>query len=184
MRQDITAQLASYKGILGWEQFTEPYSGTVRKKLEVELYIKNMPLPQRKPKFQEINTVDQIDHRSGKDITTRVIFAGATDILQTQVDGFLLTPWTQTQTDRYWTPLAYDGSNLGFDRYNYGEIVTMYIEGDMNRNAGGAPQRKDPDYFITPHGQQYSSPVISQWDTQMTVNPRKQQFTMTIYLER
>lgn len=161
MKSDIIEQLADYRGVLGWDS-----------SIEIPLFIKDHPIPQRRSRATEITTVPSADHKTGMDVTTQLLFFGAPDILQVSISGFIITPWDGNQ---WVTP---------FGNVTYGEIVSMFLEGVLNRSPTGYPQRRDPDYYITPYGQKYDKPIISVWDTSMTLHPKKQIFSATIYLER
>lgn len=180
MRSDIVAQLADYRGVFGWEAFVDSFSGQTRPKIEVSLYIKETTIPMRKRKMTEINTVEQMDHRSQKSTTTALIFQGAPDILQVQISGWIITPYL----NGVWTPTDINGTPLPYGNVNYGEIIAAYIEGTLNETPGGALLRRDPDYYISPYGQKYDKPIIATWECQYTVNPKKQTFTAVLYLER
>lgn len=179
MRSDIYAQLADYRGVLAFPQVTEPYSGTVYKSFEVELYFKDFPIPIRKPKVTEISTVSSIDPRSNFDFSTNLIFFGAPDILQVTGSGFIITPTSNKQ----FVPKATDGTTLPVGNVSCGELVSAYLQGELNRSIRGGFQRVDPSYFISPYGQQYSNPIIFSWELSATVTQRKHQFTIGMYLE-
>src|ERR1700759_2899692 len=151
MRSDINAQLADYRGILGWAQFTDAYTGTVFKAIEIELYFKDFPIAIRKPKVTEINTISVIDHRSQMDRTTNLLFFGAPDILQVSAGGSIVTPTVSKQ----YTPKALDGTAFPVGNISYGEIVNAFIQGEISRTVAGPGLRVDPAYFISPYGQKY-----------------------------
>lgn len=172
-RSDILAQVTDkYGGAIGWNSFTEPYTSAVRPAFEVSLFIKDSTIPARRTKVTEIYTVPSLDHRSEMDTTTALLFTGAPEMLQVTISGFILTP----VVNRVWqTP---------YGAYTYGEVVSMYLNGELNRTIGAAPQRVDPDYYVAPNGEKYTKPIIANWDTAQTLNMKKQTFSATIYLER
>lgn len=166
----IAAQLTDYRGILHWNGYTDG-AGNVRPALDVELFIKNHPIPARKPKITEAYSLSQIDSASQKETGFSGLFWGAPEPLQVALEGWLISP----VSGNTW---ATEYGNIP-----YSDIVSNYLMGDYNLTSGGARQRKDPDYYITPYGHRYDKPVIAIWDPQYTVNRRKQSFTMTLYLE-
>lgn len=163
--------ITKYEGHLVWEAA----STTIGQRLEIPLFIKDHPIPIRKPKVTEIHTVDTRDHRTGTDVSTHVLFAAAPEILQVSISGWLITPWIGTR----WDPKNDVGTSIyaTVGNLHYGEIIGYLLEG----RYGG---RKDPDYYYSPYGMSYEKPVISTWDFGVTVNPRKQTFQSTIFLER
>lgn len=161
MKSDIIQQLADYRGVLGWTNT-----------IEIPLYLKEHTIPQRKPKPTEINSVSSVDHKTGLDTTTQMLFFGAPDVLQTSISGFILTPWAGNSWSTPW-------GNI-----NYAEVVSYMLEGILNRTPTGRPKRRDPDYYITPYGKKYEKPIIAVWEPAMTNNPKKQTFSATLYLER
>lgn len=181
VQQDITAQLASYKGLLGWEAFTAP-DGQFRPKVEIELFCKEHGIPIRKPRVTEASSV-QMEDSQGYDVATRAIFMGAPELLTIQVSGWVVTPVTSTGQ---WATKDFNGNALTGDYANLtnAEIVCAYIEGELNRTSNQAWRRKDPDYYVSPYGHKYNKPIIVSWEPQYTVHPKKQMFTMVLQLER
>lgn len=179
MRSDVVAQLSDYRGALGWYSFTDGQSN-VRPYMEIELFIKEYPIPYRKPKITEVNTLSNLDSQ-GYDASIQAIFWGSPEPLQVNMNGWLITPYE----DARWKLKDKFGNNV-FTSQNmtYGDVISAYIEGRLNLSSKGAFQRKDPDYFISPHGQQYSNPVITVWEPSYSVHPMKTPFSMTILLER
>lgn len=193
---DIRSALASYRGFIGWNAFTDG-EGTVHPAVRVEVYLKDFQIPSRRMKTTESRTISQIEPISKADMSFAGVFFGLGDVLQTQCSGYIITP---TKVIYSTTPVAgqpkppvlgyqwdtrdVSGNVLNYGNVSYVEIISSYIAGTMNPTLGGAPQRRDPDYFITPHGHVYDKPIIAAWDPGYTVNQRKQSFSMTLYLER
>lgn len=178
---DITQQLTDYRGVLGWNSWTDP-TGASRKAVEVELFCKEHSIPIRKPKFTEVNTLPMLtglaqQHNTG----VQAIFWGAPDILQASVSGWIITPYNSLTPE--WLPKALDGTSLGCGNLTYGEYVLSLISGFGNTTPAGAPVRKDPNYYVDPYGHKYDNPIIAAFESQLTTNPRKQTFSMTLYLE-
>lgn len=193
-RSDIVQQLASYKGILRWNGYVDG-QGVTRPAIDVELYIKEHPIPIRKPKVTEIVTANTIDPYSGREAHSEYLFYGAPDVLQIALSGWIITPTavsnTRTSGNAYWAttgwaPKAADGSDITSTVGNipYGELVSAFLEGRMNPSINGGSQRKDPDSYISPYGNEYAKPVISLWECTFTTNMRKQQFNATLLLEK
>lgn len=180
-RSDYT-QSASYKGYLGWNAYTEPLNSLSRPAVQIELFIKQMTLPIRNPKVQEMNTNTQFDPVSGKDVSTKGIFYGGPDILQVQLQGFVKTP---KNASLQYTPKDASGTLLsGMTGVSYTDLISMYIEGALNQTTGGAWQRDDPDYFISPYGNTYNKPIIAVWEpSYANTNAKQQAFNMTLFLE-
>jgi hypothetical protein len=176
---DIVAQLASYRGFIGWNGFTDG-AGNVRPPVRIELFIKDHPLPMRKPKFTEVMSISQIDPRSNLDTAFKGIFFGAPDILQVAFSGWIISPVSNNQ----WALKDANGTTLNYGNISYTEVISRYLAGEYNLTVSGAARRKDPDYYITPYGQQYDKPVIAIWDPQYSSVRQKQPFTMTLYLEK
>lgn len=176
---DITAQLASYRGFIGWNGFTDA-AGNVRPPVRIELFIKDHPLPMRKPKFTEVITTSQIDPISKLETGFKGIFFGAPDILQVAVSGWIISPIASKQ----WALKDANGAALSYGNISYAEVVSRYLAGEYNLTVAGAAQRRDPDYYITPYGQQYDKPTVALWDPQYSPTMRKQAFSMTLYLEK
>lgn len=164
---NVVSQLANYKGILGWDAISGGPGAT-----EVELYIKDHPIPVRRTKPTEVANVSQIDPRSNLETAFAGIFFSTPDILQVAISGWLITPTSSNQ----WS--------TSFGNISYGEVVANYISGEYSTTTSGALQRKDPDYYITPYGHRYNKPVIALWDCQYTVFIGKQTFSATLYLEK
>lgn len=176
MRLDIEQQLADYRGVLHWDGFNA-YDGGVlqaRPAFDVPLFIKEHPIPTRKPKITEIVTVGTIDPNSGFDLRTEGMFYGAPDPLQVTIQGWIITPTLNNQYNTGYT-------NAG--NMSYADIISAYLEGRMNMNLHGAYQRVDPTYYISPHGHKYPHPIIQSWEPTQTQNMRKVQFSMTMILE-
>lgn len=184
-RLDIAQMVADYRGVLHWNSFSTYSNGVslTRPALDLPLFIKDHPIPVRKPKVTEVVTVPTIDPFSGKDTHASYLFFGSPDILQVVLSGWIITPKADSTSWGATVDGSQSGTSLGLIEKSYGDIVAMYIEGEMNQTIGGAWQRKDPDYYITPHGQRYNNPKIATWDIQYTTNMRKQLFNMTLYLE-
>lgn len=182
MRQDIVQQLADYRGVLHWDSFSAYDNGGVvtRPAVDIPLYIKEHPLPFRKPKPTEIATVPTIDPMSGFDNSWQAVFWGAPDLLQITVSGWIITPIASGA----FTPVDAAGSLLNLGNISYAELISAYIEGRMNQTIKGASQRKDPTYYISPQGHKYNNPIIAVWDPQYSPTMRKQPFSMTLYLEK
>lgn len=182
VRADFTNQ-ASYKGLLGWNAFTESLGSKSRPAIEVELFIKDHSIPVRQPKTQEVVTLTQFDPMTQRDVSSKGIFYGGPELLQATISGFLKTP---KDGSLLFAPVDKSGAALsGMSDMTYGDIITMYIEGSINQTVGGAWQRKDPDYFISPYGNTYVSPVISTWEPSfVNTNSKLQAFSMTLTLEK
>ncbi len=179
---DIDAAVTDFRGVLGWNAFTQPLGTTARPAVEVELFIKEHSIPTRKKKVQDINTISLTEPNSEKEMGTQAIFEGGVEPLQVTLSG-----WTKTPiVGGYYEPRSLAGTALtGFQAITYTELIGYYIEGRMNQTVGGAYQRRDPDYFISPYGQKYNNPVISIWEPEALVGyPKKHNFTATLLLER
>lgn len=168
---DIASQVNRYKGILGW---SSPYA------LEIEMFIKEHPIPVRKPKTTEISAVSQYEPTSLMNMDTPTMFYGSPDALQLQLSGWLITPKSGNQ----WAPTDRSGSVLNVGNLSYADIISGLITGRLNQSGGGGFVRKDPDYYISPYGHRYNSPIIAAWEPQYSVNMRKQPFSMTLFLEK
>lgn len=179
IREDISQYLQDYRGVLGWNSYTEVYTNTTIPHIEIPLYVKEASVPIRKPKTTELSTVQTTDPGTRADTTTNVIFFGAPDVLQTTLSGWTITPVSNTQ----WAPVDVNGNPLNWGQLSYNDIIGYFIEGRFNRNVRGAWQRKDPDYYTTPRGHQYINPIIAAWQPQAQPVQRKQAFDMTLFLE-
>lgn len=179
MRSDILAQIADYRGVVGWNAFTEPYNNTARPAIEVPLYIKEHPIPSRRPKITELASVSDIDSASGFEVSQNYLFRGAPDALQVTISGWTITPMVNSR----WDPKDINGNSLNIGDVSYPEIISAYIEGRMNKTLTGGWQRKDPDYYVTPYGQKYTKPIVNSFDPSFTTNPRKHSFSMSLILE-
>lgn len=182
IRPDFTQQ-SSFKGYIGWNAFTEALNNVSRPAVQVELRIKEHGIPVRQPKIQEIVTASRFDPVEQRDISTAGMFYGAPDLLQVTISGVILTP--KDSSDRY-SPKDANGVALAnMTNMTYADIIQMYIEGSINRTIGGAWQRKDPDYFISPYGNTYSRPVIMTWEPGfVNTSSKLQSFSMTLALEK
>lgn len=173
-RQNALQQLSDYRGVLHWNSYTDG-ALNLRAAIDIPLYIKEHPIPLRKQKLTEINTIPMMDVVGQRDTSTQALFWGTPDLLQIQINGFLVTPTAGSQ----WAIPEYPDENV-----SYAEIISGYIEGRLNLTAGGMWRRKDPDYYISPGGQKYVKPIISVWEPQYTPVRQKQQFSMTLLLEK
>lgn len=173
-RQNAVSQLSDYRGVLHWNGFTDG-KGSVRSAIDIPMYIREHPIPLRKPKLTEVSTIPMKDVAGETDTSTQALFWGTPDLLQIQISGFLITPTVNKQ----WSITEFAGENV-----SYAEIISAYIEGRLNLSSGGMWQRRDPDYYISPGGQRYNNPIISIWEPSYTPNRRKQQFSMTLLLEK
>lgn len=180
MRQSVAQQVADYRGVIGWDSFLRTSDSASVPGVEIPLYIKDFPIASRKPKPTEVNSVSQRDPGSGYEIGVSVLFWGTPDLLNVQFSGWIITP----QSAGVWAPVDNTGTPLALGNVNYADIITMYLEGLMDPTTGGKPQRKNPDYFITPYGQKYLSPSVALWEPQMQTIMKKQAFTMQLYLEK
>lgn len=153
---DVVQQLSNYKGILGWTST-----------IEIELFIKNHPIPVRRPKTTELSLVQQIDDNSNLDTAFKGIFFGSPDPLELQLDGWLITPISSHQF------------NTTYGNKSYAEVISGFLSGELNSG-----QRRDPDYYISPYGQKFGSPIISNWEPRYTATMIKQEFSMTLILEK
>lgn len=177
-----TEQTGDYRGVFGWDAFTQPMLDIIRPAFEVELFLKEHSLPQKKIKVTELSTVSLIDPFSHKETSTRTMFEGAPDPLSVTLSGSIHSKIV----GGVFTPYDKDGSVWSdFEGYTNAEIVSLYLEGYMNLTAGEAPQRKDPDYYITPNGHKYLNPVITVWEVQAVAGyPSKHNFSATVLLEK
>lgn len=169
-----------YKGILGWNGGTQLETGVYFPPIEVELFIKEHPIPIRKPKPTEVVTMPQVTpvDRS-HDTSTAAIFFGAPDLLQLQLSGWIITPKINNQ----WRVTDTAGNPLNWGNITYAEVIGYLLSGQANMTRGQAMIRRDPDYYISPYGLQYAKPIVAQWEPQYSPNMRKQPFSMTLYLE-
>lgn len=181
VKADFTQQ-SSYKGLLGWNAYTEALNSTARPAVEIELWLKEYSIPIRQPKIQEVATATQFDPIGQRDISTAGIIYGGPDVLQVTMTGFLKTP---KDSGLLFAPVDKSGAALsGMSDMTYGDIITMYIEGSLNKTVGGAWMRKDPDYFISPYGNTYTDPVIMSWEPSfVNTNSKLQSFSTTLMLE-
>lgn len=175
MRYDIAQQLTDYRGVLGWNAVGGKWPA-----IEIPLYIKDHPLPLRRPKVTEINTAPLNDPVSGYELSTQTIFFGSPDLLQISITGWMITPKSNNQ----FSPKDISGAALSVGNISYPELVMAFIEGRMNISATGAFNRKDPDYYVTPYGHRYNSPIISAFDASYSPTMKKQTFNMTLLLEK
>lgn len=173
-RQNASSQLSDYRGVLHWNGYTDG-KAFVRPAIEIPMYIREHPIPMRKPKLTEVSTIPMEDVAGERDTSVQALFWGTPDLLQIQISGFLLTPTTNGR----WSIPEYPDDNV-----SYAEIISAYIEGRLNLSAGGMWRRRDPDYYISPQGHRYNNPIISIWEPQYTAVRTKQQFTMTLLLEK
>lgn len=177
---NFLTQIASYKGFLGWNAFVDG-SGVTRPATEVELFIKEHPIPVRRPKVTEVYAKNSIDPMTQYDTGFKAIFYGQPDLLQIQLSGWIITPITSSA----WVPADLSGTPLSYaGNISYAEVINNYITGEYNQTSAGAFQRKDPDYYTSPHGQVWTNPIIASWEPEYTVNRRKQAFTLTLWLEK
>lgn len=182
MKHDVIAQLADYRGVLHWNGYTDG-GGNVRPVVDLPLYIKEHPIPIRKPKLTEISTVTMLDHQTQRDTGVNVLFWGAPEPLTLTLGGWLLTPVVPVTSGgltigHKWSIPEYPTQNI-----SYAELISAYIEGRLNLSAGGAWQRRDPDYYISPYGHQFTNPIITTWEPSYQPNMAKQAFNMTLLLE-
>lgn len=183
MRQNAAQQLADYRGVLGWSSYTDG-RGNFRKATEIPLYIREQGIPMRRPQVTEINTATMLDPGSYKDTGVNAIFWGTPEPLQVLITGFIITPTLRVGDTVQWDPKALDASSLNYGNLAYTDIISAYIEGRLNLNVAGVWMRRDPNYFITPQGHKYNDPIIVQYEAQYTTSMRKQQFNMTLFLEK
>lgn len=181
MREDIASYVADYRGALGWSAFTNGF-GVSFNSIEVSLYIKDHPVPQRKLKYTEINTVQQIDPYSHLDTSVHGVFPQAPEPLSVSISGWMITPWSSSTNT--WATKDTSGTTLFSGALCYPEIIQFFLDGGMNPNSAGVWQRKDPDYYITPYGMRYNHPIVGSYEFSATTNPKKHQFSMLLYLER
>lgn len=185
IRLDQTQQTSSYKGLIGWDAYTEALNTTTRPAVEIELFLKSHSIPQRNIKTQEIVTTRRFEPNSQRDISTSILTFGAPDLLQVELSGWLITPTTTDGSgNRYYAPKDLNGTALAMSNMTYADIINMYIEGAINKTIGGAWLRKDPDYFVSPYGNRYIRPIISSFDSQQDPLPKRQTFNMTLLLEK
>lgn len=181
--QDIVAQLTSYRGLLGWAGFTNG-RGDVIPAIEVELFIKEHPIPIRKPKITEVNTLLQKDPGSGLASNTQAIFLGAPDPLTLNLSGWIITPRTAVGGGQYkYDPKALSGTSLNWGNISNAEVITAFLGGRVDVSAAGLGIRRDPDYYVSPQGSKYSYPTVMTWNPSYTVSQKKVAFTMTLGLE-
>jgi hypothetical protein len=179
IREDIYQYLADYRGVLGWNQYQDPFTGKGVPAIEIPLYIKDAQVPTRKVKMTEVSTIQTIDPGTQMDTTTQVIFYGPPDVLQQQITGWTITP----VVNGVWAPVDKFGNPLNWGQLSYNDIIGYFIEGKMFRNLAGTWQRRDPDYYTTPRGQQYTNPVIATFSPSAAAVQKKQPFDMLLYLE-
>lgn len=182
IRPDFTQQ-ASYKGLVGWNSYTEPLNSTARPAIEIELFVKDHSIPVRQLKTQEVVTATRFEPVEERDVSTAGIFYGSPELLQVTLSGVLKTP---KNSSLRFAPKDKSGTLLsGMTNLTYGDIITMFLQGALNRTIGGAFQRKDPDYFISPYGNTYTSPIISVWEPgYVNTSSKMQSFSMTLLLEK
>lgn len=173
--------VTQFRGFLGWNGFTNGQGNTIPP-IAVELYINNLALPIRKPKITEHASVSQIDPISGMQIGNAALFYGSPDVLQMELSGWIIT---LQDTSRNWLIHDANGSSISstFGNIPYSEVINAFLSGRVNVTAGGAPQRKDPDYYISPQGYKYLSPLLANYVPTFGVGAKKQFFQMTLYLE-
>lgn len=179
---DVDQQTTDYRGLFGWNTFTQPFGTTSRPAMEIELFIKEHSIPIRKKKMTEITGVQQIEPRSERETGTVAVFEGAPDMLTLTLSGWTRTPITSgayAPTDKNGTTVA------AFAGLSYTEIISAYLDGRMNQSIGEAYQRLDPDYFISPYGHKYNNPVISVWEPAGIAGyGKKHNFSCTLLLEK
>lgn len=182
LRSDFTQQV-SYKGLLGWNAYTEALGSVARPAIEVELFIKEHGIPVRQLKTQELVTNVQFDPVEQRDMSTAGMFYGAPELLQVNLTGFIKTP--KNSSSRF-VPKDKSGTLLsGMTNLTYADIITMFLEGSINRTTGGAWQKKQPDYFISPYGNTYTKPAVMTWEPgYVSTNSKLQSFSMTLILEK
>ena len=147
--------------------------------ITIPLYVQDYNLPVRGQKFQDVSTVDSV--MSGYQAGARAGFFGNQEPLQTSLSGFIITPTSNTG----FTPTTdgtKTGTSLGLTSVCYPEIILAYMEGRMQRTAQGAFQRRDPAQFIDPYGNVFTSPYVISFEAQFTVTPKRQTFTMELWL--
>lgn len=179
---DIDEQTTDYRGVFGWNAFTQPLGNTSRPAIEIELFIKEHSVPVRKKKLTEINSVSLTDPVSQSEVGTQAIFEGSPEILTVTLSGWVSTPiaggvFTPKDKDgNIWTAAA---------GLTYAEIVSAMLEGQLDQTIGKAYRRKDPDYFISPYGHKYTKPIISVWEAEGVASyAKKQAFNATLLLEK
>lgn len=193
MMQQITEGTTNYGGVLHWNAFTDNYTSTAYPAIDVELWIKEHSIPARKKNTNEINTPSYYDSHADLDTGVNAIFEGAPELLAITLSGMLKTPISNNKpTSPYYYPsrvgvyLPMSGGSAitPLVSIHYGEIVMLLISGEINRTAGGAFQRKDPNYFIDGYGNKYTNPVIQSWEASTVGgSPKHQSFSATILLE-
>lgn len=172
---------SNYGGYLFFGGYTNRFTDDEYPDLLIELFIKEYTVPNRKRSVTEINTPRQYDPVADATRGVNAMFKASPDMLTATFSGFLKTPIV----NHYYTPKDTDGNSIAaFSGYSYGDIVMLYLSGEINQSAGGALRRKDPDIFVDGYGNRYNNPVISSWEYSPVPNfPKIQNFSATLLLE-
>lgn len=181
MKVDVYQQLADYRGVLKWNGYTDGIGRTFPA-IDIPLYVKSHQIPVRKPKITELMSgpLATVTGSYILDAGINVIFEGAPDSLTMDVSGFIITPTSNGQ----WAPVDASGNPLNIGNVSYVDLVTMFLNGDMFQNVSNYIERKDPDFYVTPYGQEYINPIISNWVPTYQPQMKRQQFDMTLILEK
>lgn len=179
--------LYPFRSRLVWNAYINS-AGVSIPRIEIEMFIKDYPIPVRKPKLTEINTLTQPDPVTGHERNAQGLFFGAPEPLQVSFSGWIITPVTPvysgaTVIGYKWRPVDYTGAALGWGNISYTQVISAFIQGELNPTTNGSLRRKDPDSFIAPYGQSFQNPVITSFSPQESVNMKKQAFSMTLLLE-
>lgn len=178
--------------LLAFPQVYDVPSATLYPVTLIPLYVKEHPVPVRKPKVTEINTMPMMDPSSQFETSVNVLFFGVPEVLQVAISGWMITPMTTTTdpanggTAYQWNPThdgTSTGTSLGLPGVNYGDLICAYLEGRMSRNAEGRWFRQDPVLYIDPYGRAYPKAIISTFEPGLGVVAKKQDFSMTLFLE-
>lgn len=185
---DWEAVVADYRGLLTFPAVTDSYTSTSYSSCTIPLFIKEHPTAVRKQKTTEISSIGWQTY-NGWEIDPHAIFQGTAEPLQIQISGWIITPLSTSGFTKFFDPttdgrsVAAGGTSLGVLYHSYGELILAYIEGRMKRNDKGAFVRVDPTSYTDPYGRQYNNPKIMLFESAFTPIPKKQTFSMTLWLE-
>lgn len=149
----------------------------------IPLFVTEYNAPTRVQRFQDISTLEPFAQGYGTGGTTG--FFAAPEPLQTTLAGFVITPRAEVSGVKQWSPTTdgtSTGTSLGLPYVNNAELILAYMEGRMERTSQGAFIRKDPSEFVDPYGNVYTTAYIMVFDASLTVTPKKQTFSMTLWL--
>ena len=187
---DWSAQVADYRGLLTFPQVTDAGTATpiTYPSITIPLYIKEHPIPVRAPKITEVNTLPVALPNATWQTGYSAMFFGAPSPLSLQLSGWVITPTTPINRISTWDPTTdgrfkkEGGTSLGLLNWSYGDLITAYLDGRMNR-TDQIWKRVDPISYTDPYGRVYTSPIVTSFEYNYVQPQKKQTFSLELWLE-